>query len=348
MSIVVSLASRSLLLALETLALSLPLGTIAAWLLLRSDLPGRKVIGSIIAVLLFIPLFLQASAWQAGFGMEGWYAVASGEPWLTGWNAAVWVHVLAAIPWIVLFAGLGLRIVEPALEESALSTAELWQVFFHVTLPSCWPALGLAAIWATMYTAGEMTVTSIFSVPTYAEEVDAQIATHDETAGAVNFPVAGHLGHLVLLGLGMYLLRATCSCPTAAEHEVGPRFPLGRWRWPLALAVVIGMLLLAGVPLANLVYKAGVLVVQTDTGRVRTWSAGKCLRIIIKSPWKFRFECEWSLASAVWPPQRRSWPPSPWLGSPERRACWEGWPSPRAWSVLSCRALFWPWQLSAC
>ena len=137
MSIVVSLASRSLLLALETLALSLPLGTIAAWLLLRSDLPGRKVIGSIIAVLLFIPLFLQARLGRPALAWkDGTSAPASGEPWLTGWNAAVWVHVFAAIPWIVLFTGLGLRIVEPALEDSASLDGRTWQVFFHVTLPS--------------------------------------------------------------------------------------------------------------------------------------------------------------------------------------------------------------------
>lgn len=296
MSIVVSLASRSLLLALETLALSLPLGTIAAWLLLRSDLPGRKVIGSIIAVLLFIPLFLQASAWQAGFGMEGWYsASASGEPWLTGWNAAVWVHVLAAIPWIVLFTGLGLRIVEPALEESASLDGRTRQVFFHVTLPSCWPALGLAAIWATMYTAGEMTVTSIFSVPTYAEEVNSQIVTHDQTAGAVISLLPGILGTLVLLGLSMYCCVRLIRAQRPLNMRWGYVFPLGRWRWPLALAVVIGMLLLAGVPLANLVYKAGVLVVQTDIGRVRTWSAGKCLRVMVQAPWQFRRECQWSL-----------------------------------------------------
>ena len=67
-------------------------------------------------VLLFLPLYLQASAWQAGFGQEGWYSAAgTGEPWLSGWNAAVWVHTLAAIPWVVLFAGLGLRTVEAAL-----------------------------------------------------------------------------------------------------------------------------------------------------------------------------------------------------------------------------------------
>ncbi len=43
-------------------------------------------------------------------------------------------------------------------------------------------------------------------------------------------------------------------------------FALGRWRWPLALGMLAAMLLLAGVPLANLVYKAGVLVIPDGYG----------------------------------------------------------------------------------
>src|SRR5271157_1940369 len=162
---IIPLVTNSLVLTLETVAVSLPIGTAVAWVLVRSNLPGRRMAASIIVVMLFLPLYLQASAWQAGFGQEGWYSThAGGEPWLRGWNAAVWVQTLAAIPWVVLFAGLGLRIVEPALEEQALLDGTAWQVFCWVTLPACWPALGLAAVCVAMFTAGEMTVTSIFSV----------------------------------------------------------------------------------------------------------------------------------------------------------------------------------------
>ncbi len=55
------------------------------------------------------------------------------------------------------------------------------------------------------------------------------------------------------------------------------------------------MVVLAGVPLSNLLYKAGVVVVQTDTGRVRTWSAPKCLNTILMAPVKCQRECYWSL-----------------------------------------------------
>ena len=295
MNLIISLAINSLALTLETLALSLPLGTAVAWLLLRSDLPGRRAGAGLIVVLLFLPLYLQASAWQAGFGLEGWYSHGSGEPWLSGWNAALWVHTLAAVPWVVLFAGLGLRIVEPALEEQALLDGTPWQVFSHVTLPACWPALGLAAVWVAMYTGGEMTVTSIFSVRTYAEEVFNQIATHDEATGAVVAMLPGILGTLVLLGIGVFCCFRLARPERPLNLRPGRVFALGGWRWPLVLGMLVAMLLLAGVPLGNLVYKAGVLVSQTDAGRVRTWSAGKCLWTVLRAPWQCRWECMWSL-----------------------------------------------------
>jgi iron(III) transport system permease protein len=292
---------NSLALALETLAFSLPLGTAVAWLLVRSDLPGRRTGANIIVVLLFLPLYLQTGAWQAGFARDGWYSHGggapgiSGSPWLSGWNAAVWVDTLAAIPWVVLFANLGLRIVEPALEEQALLDGTPWQVFRRVTLPLCWPALGLAAVWVGIYTAGDMTVTSIFIVRTYAEEVYNQMALHDESAGAVMALLPGILGTLALLGIGMFCCVRLASTQRPVNLKPSRVFALGPWRWPLALGMLTVMLFLAGVPLANLLYKAGVLVVQTDEGLVRTWSAGKCLRMILLAPWQCRRECTWSL-----------------------------------------------------
>jgi len=294
------LVLHSLALTLETLAISMPLGTALAWLLVRSDLPGRRAGLWIMGLMLFLPLFLQASAWQAGFGQEGWYSRGgSGQPWLSGWYAALWVHSLAAIPWIVLITGLGLRTVEPALEEQALLDGTPWQVFRRVTLPACWPALGLAAAWVAMLTAGEMTVTSIFFVRTYAEELFSQFALYDQTASAVKALAPGILGTMVLLGLAIYCCVRLARPDRPLNLRPSRIAALGAWRWPLAIGLVVVLILLAGVPLGNLLYKAGVVVVQADVGRVRTWSAGKCLTTILKAPIRCQKECFWSFLIGV-------------------------------------------------
>jgi ABC-type Fe3+ transport system permease subunit len=66
------------------------------------------------------------------------------------------------------------------------------------------------------------------------------------------------------------------------------------WRWQMggrrwAGTAVLGALLLlvVGVPLANLVYKAGGYVVQTETARVRGWSAGQVISRLAAAPREF-------------------------------------------------------------
>jgi iron(III) transport system permease protein len=295
-----SLVIHSIAIALETIVLSLPLGIAMAWLLTRSDLPGRRVGQSIIIVMLFLPLYLQASAWQAGLWLDGWYTShGTGEAWVSGWYAAVWVHTLVAIPWVVLFASLALRIVEPALEEQALLDGTRWQVFWRATLPSCWPALGLAVIWIAMFTAGEMAVTSIFSVRTYAEEVFNQIVTHSDLAETVTALLPGIFGTTLMLGFGMYFCVRLARVPRPINLRPSQVFALGKWRWPMAICLAVTMIILAGVPIGNLVYKAGVVVVQSEGGHVRTWSAGKCIRVVLGSPWLCRRECFWSATIGI-------------------------------------------------
>src|SRR6187399_2863309 len=94
-------------LASLTCLIALPLGTLLAAAIFKSDVPGRRTAAALAVGMLFIPLYLVTGAWDAGFGVQGWHTLSNNphlvhEPWLAGWRAAVWVHSLAAVPWVVL------------------------------------------------------------------------------------------------------------------------------------------------------------------------------------------------------------------------------------------------------
>ncbi len=292
-----SLALNTLLLAGATCAISVPLGTFLAWLLVRTDLPGRRLGLAALGLMLFVPLYLQAAAWQAGFGLQGWATLAGFTPvLLNGWAGAVWVHGMAAVPWVVLIAGFGLAKVEPELEESAALDSTGWQVFRHVTLPTVVPAVGVAALWAALSAAGEMTVTDLFAVRTYAEEVYTLLAVGQEPGVAPLQVLPGVAMTALLVVAGMVLCRGLM--PGDRPLSLSPRrwgFRLGRWRLPVGVLAAGLLVLLIGVPLGNLVYKAGVIVSQTETGRVREFSAGQCMAMIAFAPWRCRRELGWSL-----------------------------------------------------
>ncbi len=288
---------NTLKLAIATCAVSMPLGTLLAWLLVRTDLPGRKGCLVLFGVMPLVPLYLHVAGWEAGFGIQGWHTLAwAGPPLLEGWRGALWVHALAALPWVVLIVGLGLRWTEPELEEQALLDASSWRVFLHVTAPRALGPIGAATLWVAILTAGEITVTDRFMVRTYAEEVYTFFALGLEPGE-----------YLPGLGAGLLLLAWLAAAALVLVGEVSPHVRLRTarpprnhrlhgWRVPAALMVGTVLLLLAGVPLANLAYKAGVVVTQTDAGRLRTWSAAKCLTVVAESPLRYRREFGWSLA----------------------------------------------------
>jgi iron(III) transport system permease protein len=297
------LAANSLYLAACTCAVALPWGTVLAALLARSDTPGRRPAMILMGAMLFIPLYLQAAGWLAGFGMGGWYTwlsgTVAGEPLLYGWRGAIWVHALAALPWVTLIVSLGLVTIPPEWEESALLDGTPWQVFRHVTLRHAWGSVGIAALWILVMTAGEMTVTDIFQLRTYAEELYTGYALGDDLYAA---PLQILPGVIIVAWLTIAAL-VVCLyvVPPQDLSEMRPprRYELGPWRWPAAAMVAATVLVLIGVPLGNLLYQAGVAISEPGAAAQPSWSLTHCVRVIGESGIRHGQDFRWTILTGT-------------------------------------------------
>ena len=291
------LLKNTLLLAAGSCAISLPLGTAFALLLRRTDVFGGRLAMALIAGMLMVPLYLQAAAWDAGFGQLGWCSSVRGPalpPLLSGWTAAVWVHGMAAIPWVALLVSAALAHVEPELEEDALLAGSAWQVFRHVTLPRMTTGIAVAAGWVLLSASVDMTVTDLFRVRTYAEEIYTGFALGDSLTGAWRAAAPGILAQAALILVAMAVaLHAAPSLSTPVSLVRTSR--LRRARVPAAAVTLIFCLLIAGIPLMNLVVKAGLVVRQVGGERLRQWCAEHFCRIVASSLFRFRQEFGWSL-----------------------------------------------------
>ncbi len=298
-----SLAFNTLKLVGGTLAISLPFGTVLGLLVARTDLPLRRTAAAALGLLLIVPLYLQAAAWQAGFGLFGWYTLAFSSPlqppWLTGWRGAIFVHAIAAIPWVAFIVGVASRQVEPQLEEVALLDASGWQVFRRVTLRRIWPAIGLAAIWVALLAATDMTVTDLYQVRTYAEEVYTDFAGAADPSAPDLGPWAGAAVVTTLAAAAILLCAGSARQSVRLLPKQPLKFLLGKWRLPAALLVVVTIFIALAVPVASSIYKAGVVVQLGGDGVVRSWSVAKCLEIIAVSPERFKSEIGLSLEIAI-------------------------------------------------
>lgn len=276
------LAGNTLRLVGGTLALAVPAGVVGAVLLERTDLPLRGFLRRLTLLTLFVPLPLLTSAWQATLGTSGLLPVlawstppegdpdisASGipwKPWAQGLGAAIWVSALAGLPWVIWLVGQGLRGVERGLEEDALLGAGPWRVLLTVTLPRCGASLFAASAWVAVQTATEITVTDMMQVRTFAEEVyiqfvrptvevEVSIAALVARAVAISVPALVLMVVLILAAAQTWERRLP-----ATDAALAPpiRFPLGRARWLILVALLAGVGVLVGVPLAGLVWKAG-------------------------------------------------------------------------------------------
>ena len=87
---------NSAILALGTLAIALPAGTLLAIGLTKFDLPTRRVAAAAVGVLLFLPLFVQLAGWDSVLGKLGWYSLSHGDfaqPLLAGMRGAIFVQI---------------------------------------------------------------------------------------------------------------------------------------------------------------------------------------------------------------------------------------------------------------
>ncbi len=296
------------------LLISLPLGTLFAVAIAKTSLCGRRLLEHSMIVLLFVPLYIQATAWQAAVGQGGWL-VKSG--WLTGWCGAIWVHGVAAIPWVVLFVAATLRKVPRELEEEALQDVAAWYVLLRVSLQHAIVGIAAAALWVTVLCFSEIAVTDLFQVRTFAEEIytaaslgtlnDLAVENANETidqaaSSLTELPrfAANELwlGTLAFVMLVLAALTAVWQWVPVSDF-VSPSsdwvWRLRRGHWMFLLAVWLVAAVVVGAPLLGLLGKAGAQVKQVDGAVVREWSASKAATLIACSPWEHRRELGWSL-----------------------------------------------------
>lgn len=256
--------ARPLRLAVETIrlvaatgALAMPVGLPLAFVLFRTDAFGRRVTTGLLALSAFVPLPLLATAWLGAFGNAGRARLFGLSPWLVGWQGAAFLHAVAALPWVVLLAGVGLRTVEPELEESALLDMTAWRVVLRVTFRRGLGAVAASALAVAVLTAGDMTVTDLLQVRTYAEEAYFQYTLDNgpAAAAATALPPLIVLGGLIVVGARMLL--AADPARLASASAKARVWTLGRWRKAIGAVCFAFVGALVALPLGSLVWHAG-------------------------------------------------------------------------------------------
>jgi len=172
---------------------SLPLGIVAAWVLVRCRFPGKTLLDSLIHLPLVLPPVVVGYLLLLGFGRRGflgrylydWF----GFTFAFSWRGAALASAVVAFPLMVRAIRLALESVDGRLELAARTLgAGRWRVFFTITLPLTLPGIIAGTVLAFARSLGEFgaTITFVSNIPGETRTLPSAMYTLIETPGAEN------------------------------------------------------------------------------------------------------------------------------------------------------------------
>lgn len=141
---------RSLKIAAATMVLSMVLGTMLSFSLVRGKYPGKALVSQISLLPLIVPLIIYSIAVYGLF--SEWKLIGH-------WQAIVLAHTVHAIPFVVIIVSAALRTYDISYEFAAMNLgASRVGAIWRVTLPQIRPSLISAAFFAFISSFDELII----------------------------------------------------------------------------------------------------------------------------------------------------------------------------------------------
>jgi len=252
--------------------LSMALGVALAWLLVKTDIPFKKLISTAIIVPFILPSWSLALAWiavfrndQIGVGAPGFIQGVFGyapPDWMTyGPIPIIFVLAINYAAFTYLITAASLTTVDAALEEAAeLKGATGFMRFRLITLPLILPAIGSAFILTLAAGLSTFGVPAFLGSPVNYQTLSTSLYA---AAGAGRFGDA-YVYIIVLIVISLVAIYANARLlgsrrqftTMTGKGAVRKIAPLGRWRWPITAVVLTLLFLGAVVPIVMLVWQS--------------------------------------------------------------------------------------------
>jgi iron(III) transport system permease protein len=220
------------------------IGTLTAYCVERTDLPGRHVWAVLVVIPFAIPDFVVSFGWS------------SLSTWVTGFRGAVLVMTLAVYPLVYLPVAASLRGADPGQEEIARSLgASRLSTFFRVTVGQARRAILGGCLLVALVILAEYGAFEILGYRTFTTEIFSEFGSGFDFASACALS-------LVLVMLSLFVMIGESSVRGAGHvSRSGPgvqrvltRRPLGRMKFPVMAGFTLLVAGALGVPIGSSVY----------------------------------------------------------------------------------------------
>lgn len=254
------------LLALAVTVCAVVIGVILAWVVVRTDIPGRKWWQWLLALPLVIPPYVGAMTYIIVFGPSGWVRdFWRNTPWLVNvlgdypinvysfWGV-FFVLTMFTYPYVFLIASASLRKMNRNFEEIARSQGmNTRQIFWKVNLPFLRPAIGAGAILIALYVLSDFGVISMMRYVTFTAAIYFQRASFD-TASASILSLVLILLTVVILWIEVKTRKKSKYYQTSNTFKEPDVLSLGKWKIPTLMFVGVIFFVSVVLPIIVLIY----------------------------------------------------------------------------------------------
>ncbi|MBE2971258.1 iron ABC transporter permease [Burkholderia cepacia] len=267
-----SAVKNSFIIAGGMLFISIPLGGILAFLMVRTDLPGRRWLEPLLLTPVFVSPMVLAFGYVVAAGPVGFYSVWFKElfgvqnvPWNVYSIFAITVIVgLTHVPHVYLYSSAALRNLGSDVEEAARVTgARPFRIALDVSLPMTMPALLFAGVLVFFLGFEVFGLPLVLGDPeghlvlaTYLYKLTNKLGVPSyHLMAAVAVCIVAITFPLVLL---QRRLLKTANRFVTVKGKAGRTtvLPLGVWRWVALAIVVLWLMLTVIVPISGIVLRA--------------------------------------------------------------------------------------------
>ncbi|HEX6792655.1 MAG TPA: iron ABC transporter permease [Casimicrobiaceae bacterium] len=268
-----------------------------AWLVSRTDLPGKRLLRMLILASFVTPPFLGAFAWvllggpNAGI-LNQWYYALFGlkpfeaQPLINIYSAGGLVFVIAlyTFPYVFTFVANSLDLIPGDLEEaSAILGMPAWRTAKNVTLPLVMPALAAGFLVAFLQSMTLFGPPAILALPAGIDTITTKIWSLFQfppqlaLAAAVSLPLL--LISVILLRAQALIMGRRGYAVVGGKTSRARLVPLGHWK-------LAALALFAIVLSCSIVLPYGVLL---RTAFVKNWSGPVGWQNLTLDNWRFVF-----------------------------------------------------------
>jgi len=256
--------------------LALALGSILAWLIVRTDIPGQRWLRPILTLSYVVPSFALALAWGTLFrsskvgGVAGFFESNTGivpPDWLPyGPVPIIIVMTIHYFPFAFLLVSGALATLDTQLVESAeLLGASRWMILRRIIFPLVTPALLAAFILIFGKTIGTFALPFLLGAPVQYHTLPTILFSSLKLGMEARAYILA-LVLIVITGAIVYLnFRILGGASRRFETIGGKGFKanptlLGLWRWPAFTFVSVVALVTAIFPIGLMVYRTLMLL----------------------------------------------------------------------------------------